>query len=410
MNKIIVQKYGGSSVANIERIKKVAEKIVERAKERNRVVVVVSAMGKATDELIKMAAKITSSPDERELDMLISTGEQVSIALLTMAIHSLGWEAISFTGMQAGIVTNAVHTRAKVTAINHKKLKSALEKGKIVIVAGFQGIDANGDITTLGRGGSDTTAIALAAQLEADGCEIYTDVDGVYTADPRIVRTARRIPVISYDEMAEMASLGARVMHHRAIDLARNYEVKILVKSSFVSGEGTLIKEVGPMLERVIVRGVTQEINVGKIVVQGVPDVPGVAYKLFKALAEEEIIVDMIIQSSHRNEINDIAFTVAISDFNKTIKITKRLAEKIGAEGVMSEPEVAKVSIVGAGITSDPAIAARMFGALAKEGVNIDMISTSGIRISCLISSSRIEDAVRAIHKEFNLDKVGEEK
>lgn len=410
MNKIIVQKYGGSSVANIERVKKVAEKIVERAKERNKVVVVVSAMGKTTDELMKMASKITSSPNERELDMLISTGEQVSIALLTMAIHSLGWDAISFTGMQAGIVTNAVHTRAKVTAVNHKKIKSALEKGKIVIVAGFQGIDANGDITTLGRGGSDTTAIALAAQLEADGCEIYTDVDGVYTADPRIVRTARRIPVISYDEMAEMASLGARVMHYRAIDLARNYKVKILVKSSFVSGEGTLIMEVDPMLERVIVRGVTQEINVGKIVVQGVPDVPGVAYKLFKALAEEEIIVDMIIQSSHRNEINDIAFTVAISDFNKTIKITKRLAEKIGAEGVMSEPEVAKVSIVGAGITSDPAIAARMFGALAKEGVNIDMISTSGIRISCLISSSRIEDAVRAIHKEFNLDKVGEEK
>lgn len=410
MNKIIVQKYGGSSVADINRVKKVAEKIVERAKEGNRVVAVVSAMGKTTDELIKMAGKISSSPNERELDMLISTGEQVSIALLTMAIHSLGWEAISFTGMQAGIVTNAVHTRAKVTAVNHKKLKSALEKGKIVIVAGFQGIDANGDITTLGRGGSDTTAIALAVQLEVDGCEIYTDVDGVYTADPRIVRTARRIPVISYDEMAEMASLGAGVMHYRAIDLARNYKVKILVKSSFVPGEGTLIKEVDPMLERVIVRGVTQEINVGKIVVQGVPDVPGVAYKLFKALAEEEIIVDMIIQSSHRNKINDIAFTVAISDFNQTIKITKRLAEKIRAEGVVSESEVAKVSIVGAGITSDPAIAARMFGALAKEEINIDMISTSGIRISCLISSSRIEDAVRAIHKEFNLDKAGEEK
>jgi len=409
MNKIIVQKYGGSSVADIDRVKKVAEKIVERAKEGNRVVVVVSAMGKTTDELIKMAGKITSSPNERELDMLISTGEQVSIALLTMAIHSLGWEAISFTGMQAGIVTNAVHTRAKVTAINHKKLKSALEKGKIVIVAGFQGIDANGDITTLGRGGSDTTAIALAAQLEADGCEIYTDVDGVYTADPGIVTSARRIPVISYDEMAEMASLGARVMHYRAIDLARNYKVKILVKSSFVPGEGTLIKEVDPMLERVIVRGVTQEVNVGKIVVQGVPDVPGVAYRLFKALAEEEIIVDMIIQSSHRNEINDIAFTVAISDFNKVIQITKQLVEKIGAEGVISEPEVAKVSIVGAGITGDPAIAARMFGALAKEGINIDMISTSGIRISCLISASRIEDAVKAIHKEFNLDKAGEE-
>ena len=410
MNNIIVQKYGGSSVANIERIKKVAEKIVEKAKEGNKVVVVVSAMGKTTDELIKMAGKITSSPNERELDMLISTGEQVSIALLTMAIHSLGWDAISFTGMQAGIVTNAVHTRAKVTAVNHKKIKSALKKGKIIIVAGFQGIDANGDITTLGRGGSDTTAIALAAQLEADGCEIYTDVDGVYTADPRIVRTARRIPVISYDEMAEMASLGARVMHYRAIDLARNYKVKIIVKSSFVPGEGTLIKEVESMLEKVIVRGVTQETNVGKIVVQGVPDVPGVAYKLFKALAEEEIIVDMIIQSSHRNEVNDIAFTVALSDFNKTIKITEQLAEKIGAEGVISEPEVAKVSIVGAGITSDPAIAARMFGALAKEGVNIDMISTSGIRISCLISASCIEDAVKAIHKEFNLDKAGEEK
>jgi aspartate kinase len=374
MNKIIVQKYGGSSVANIEQIKKVAEKIVEKAKEGNKVVVVVSAMGKTTDELIKMAGQITSSPNERELDMLISTGEQVSIALLTMAIHSLGWDAISFTGMQAGIVTNAVHTKAKVTAINHKKLKSALEKGKIIIVAGFQGTDVNGDITTLGRGGSDTTAIALAAQLEADGCEIYTDVDGVYTADPRIVPAARRIPAISYDEMAEMASLGARVMHYRAIDLARNYKVKIIVKSSFVPGEGTLIKEVDPMLEKVIVRGVTQETNVGKIVVQGVPDV------------------------------------VASSDFNKSIRITKQIADEIKAKGVISEPGVAKVSIVGAGITSDPAIAARMFGALAKEGINIDMISTSGIRISCLISASRIEDAVRTIHKEFSLNKAGEEK
>jgi aspartate kinase len=410
MKKIIVQKYGGSSVADIERIRKVAEKIVEKAKEGSKVVVVVSAMGKTTDELIKMAGKITSSPNERELDMLISTGEQVSIALLTMAIHVLGWDAISFTGMQAGIITNAVHTKAKVTAVNHKKIESALKKGKIVIVAGFQGIDANGDITTLGRGGSDTTAIALAAQLKADRCEVYTDVDGVYTADPRIVPSARRIPVISYDEMAEMASLGAKVMHYRAIDLARNYKVKILVKSSFTTGEGTLIKEASPMLEKVIVRGVTQETNVGKIVVQGVPDVPGVAYKLFKALAEKEIIVDMIIQSAHHNQVNDIAFTVALNDFNKAIQITKQIADKIGAKGVISEQEAAKVSIVGAGITSDPAIAARMFGALAKEEINIDMISTAGIRISCLISSSRIEDAVRAVHKEFNLDKVGEEK
>ncbi|HDP37377.1 MAG TPA: aspartate kinase [Candidatus Atribacteria bacterium] len=410
MNKIIVQKYGGSSVANIERIKKVAEKIIEKAKEGNKVVVVVSAMGKTTDKLIKMAGQITSSPNERELDMLISTGEQVSIALLTMAIHSLGCDAISFTGMQAGIVTNAVHTKAKVTAVNHKKIKLALEKGKIVIVAGFQGIDANGDITTLGRGGSDTTAIALAAQLGASRCEIYTDVGGVYTADPQIVPSARRISVISYDEMAEMASLGAKVMHYRAIDLARNYKVMIIVKSSFIPGEGTIIKEADSMLEKVIVRGVTHETNVGKIVVQEVPDIPGIAYKLFKTLAEKEIIVDMIIQSSHHNEINDIAFTVASSDFDKATKTTEQVAKEIKAKGVLSEPEVAKVSIVGAGITSDPSIAARMFGALAKEGVNIDMISTSGIRISCLISSSRIEDAVRAIHIEFNLDKVGEVK
>jgi len=410
MNKIIVQKYGGSSVSDIERIKKIAEKIVKKSKEGNKVVVVVSAMGKTTDELIKMAGQITASPDERELDMLISTGEQVSIALLTMAIHVLGWDAISFTGMQAGIITNAVHTKAKVAAIKHKKIELALKKGKIVIVAGFQGIDANGDITTLGRGGSDTTAIALAAQLKADRCEVYTDVDGVYTADPRIVPSACRIPVISYDEMAEMASLGAKVMHYRAIDLARNYKVKILVKSSFTEGEGTLIKEADPMLEKVIVRGVTQEVNVGKIVVQGVPDVPGVAYKLFKALAEKEIIVDMIIQSAHHNQVNDIAFTVALNDFNKAIQISKKIADKIGAKGAISEQEVAKVSIVGAGITSDPAMAARMFGALAKEEINIDMISTAGIRISCLISSSRIEDAVRAVHQEFNLDKVGEEK
>ncbi len=297
MNDIIVQKYGGSSVANIDKIKKVAKKIVQKAKEGKKIVIVVSAMGNTTDELIKMAQKIARSPSERELDMLISTGEQVSIALLAMAIHALGWKAISFTGMQAGIITNAVHTKAKVTTINHEKIKSALEEDKIVIVAGFQGIDANGDITTLGRGGSDTTAIALAAQLGASRCEIYTDVGGVYTADPRIIPSACRIANISYDEMAEMASLGAKVMHYRAIDLARNYKVKIVVKSSFLQGEGTVIKEADSMLEKVVVRGVTQETNVGKIVVQEVPDVPGIAFKLFKALAEVEIIVDMIIQS-----------------------------------------------------------------------------------------------------------------
>ncbi len=407
MNKIVVQKYGGSSVSNIKKIKKIAHKIVQKAKEGYQLVIVVSAMGKSTDELIKMAKDITINPREREVDMLLSTGEQISIALLTMAIHSLDWEAISFTGRQAGIMTNAAHTKAKVTNIHHEKIKNALKKGNIVIVAGFQGINLNGDITTLGRGGSDTTAIALAAQLKADLCEIYTDVDGVYNADPHIVKNASRIPEISYDEMAELAILGAKVMHYRAIDLARNYRVKIVVKSSFEAGEGTMIKEVDTMLEKVIVRGVTQEKNVGKIVAEGVPDIPGIAYKLFKALAEKEIIVDMIIQSSHRKEINDIAFTVAMNDFDKAGKITKKFIKEVKAQGIITDSEVAKVSIVGAGITSDPLVASRMFGALSKEGINIDMISTSGIRISCLINAGNIEKAVKAIHKEFGLEGVG---
>ena len=407
MNKIVVQKYGGSSVSNIKKIKKIAHKIVQKAKEGYQLVIVVSAMGKSTDELIKMAKDITINPREREVDMLLSTGEQISIALLTMAIHSLDWEAISFTGRQAGIMTNAAHTKAKVTNIHHEKIKNALKKGNIVIVAGFQGINLNGDITTLGRGGSDTTAIALAAQLKADLCEIYTDVDGVYNADPHIVKNASRIPEISYDEMAELAILGAKVMHYRAIDLARNYRVKIVVKSSFEAGEGTMIKEVDTMLEKVIVRGVTQEKNVGKIVAEGVPDIPGIAYKLFKALAEKEIIVDMIIQSSHRKEINDIAFTVAMNDFDKASKITKKFIKEVKAQGIITDSEVAKVSIVGAGITSDPLVASRMFGALSKEGINIDMISTSGIRISCLINAGNIEKAVKAIHEEFGLERVG---
>jgi len=407
MNKIVIQKYGGSSVSNIEKIKKIAQKIVQKAKEGYQLVIVVSAMGKSTDELIKMAKDITINPREREVDMLLSTGEQISIALLTMAIHSLDWEAISFTGRQAGIMTNAAHTKAKVTNIHHEKIKNALKKGNIVIVAGFQGMNLNGDITTLGRGGSDTTAIALAAQLKADLCEIYTDVDGVYNADPHIVKNASRIPEISYDEMAELAILGAKVMHYRAIDLARNYRVKIVVKSSFEAGEGTMIKEVDTMLEKVIVRGVTQEKNVGKIVAEGVPDIPGIAYKLFKALAEKEIIVDMIIQSSHRKEINDIAFTVAMNDFDKAGKITKKFIKEVKAQGIITDSEVAKVSIVGAGITSDPLVASRMFGALSKEGINIDMISTSGIRISCLINAGNIEKAVKAIHKEFGLERVG---
>jgi len=408
---IIVQKYGGTSVSNIEMIKKVAEKIVQQASQGNRMIVVVSAMGKTTDELIKKSSEILQNPSEREMDMLLSTGEQVSIALVTMAIHALGAEAISFTGGQAGIMTNNSHTKARINSVNHQRIIKALDQGKIVIVAGFQGIDSEGNITTLGRGGSDTTAIALAARMKADCCEIYTDVDGVYTADPTLVPEARKIKEISHDEMSEMAILGAKVLYYRAIDIARNYRVNILVKPSFHNGHGTAVqtREEIPMLEKVQVRAVTHEINVGKIILKDVPDIPGIAAKLFKALASKDIIVDMIIQSAEHDKVNDIAFTVALGDLEKAIKITKKVAKEVGSPKVFSDKEVAKISIVGAGITSDPLIAAHMFEALASHHINIDMISTSGMRISCIIHQDHIADAVRAVHREFHLDEEGDE-
>ncbi len=403
---IIVQKYGGSSISDIEKIKKVASKIVKQAKEGKRLIVVVSAMGKTTDELISKANQILANPSEREMDMLLSTGEQVSIALVTMAIQSLGAEAISFTGAQAGIRTTSTYSKAKINSINEKRIKKALNQGKIVIVAGFQGIDDEGNITTLGRGGSDTTAIALAARMKAEHCEIYTDVDGVYNADPGLVPGAKKIKEISHDEISEMAILGAKVLHYRATDIARNYGVPILVKSTFQNGSGTMIRtrEEIPMLEKVNVRAVTHEVNVGKIVLKDVPDVPGVAAKLFRALAKEEIMVDMIIQSAEHDKVNDIAFTVARNDLKKVMEIVQKFAADIGSPEVLSDDEVAKISIVGAGITSDPQIAARMFEALARNDINIDMISTSGTRISCLIHKKHIETAVRAVHKEFQLE------
>ncbi len=407
----ILQKYGGSSVSDIQMIKRVAQKIVQQARQGNRMIIVVSAMGKTTDELINKSYEILKDPSEREMDMLLSTGEQVSIALVTMAIHALGAEAISFTGGQAGIITNNSHTKARINSINHQRIKRALDQGKIVIIAGFQGIDEEGNITTLGRGGSDTTAIALAARMKADRCEIYTDVDGVYTADPTLVPEARKIKEISHDEMSEMAILGAKVLYYRAIDIARNYRVNIFVKSSFDNGNGTVVqtREEIPMLEKVQVRAVTHEVNVGKIIIKDVPDIPGIAARLFKALASKDIIVDMIIQSAEHDQVNDIAFTVASADLEKAIKITKKVAKEIGSPEVFSDKEVAKISIVGAGITSDPLIAARMFEALARNHVNIDMISTSGMRISCLIHQDYIADAVRAVHQEFRLDKEGGE-
>ena len=410
-NSIIVQKYGGSSVSDIMKIKRIAQKIVDQEKQGNRMIIVVSAMGKTTDELIKKSYEIVENPSEREMDMLLSTGEQVSIALVTMAIHALGAEAISFTGGQAGIMTNNSHTKARINSINHQRIKKALDQGKIVIVAGFQGIDDEGNITTLGRGGSDTTAIALAARMKAVRCEVYTDVDGVFTADPNLVPEARKISRISHDEMSEMSILGSKVLYYRAIDIARNYRVNILVKSSFHNGDGTVVqtREEIPMLEKVQVRAVTHEINVGKMIIKDVPDIPGIAAKLFKALASKDIIVDMIIQSAEHNQVNDIAFTVPSGDLEKAIKITKEVAEEIGSPEVISDKEVAKISIVGAGITSDPLIAARMFEALAQNNINIDMISTSGMRISCIIHQDHIVEAVRAVHQEFRLDEEGEE-
>ncbi|MFZ7101510.1 MAG: aspartate kinase, partial [Peptococcaceae bacterium] len=407
---IIVQKYGGTSVSDINMVKEVAKKVVQQARKGNKMIVVVSAMGKTTDELIKKSSEILENPSEREMDMLLSTGEQVSIALVTMAIHALGAEAISFTGGQAGIMTNNSHTKARINSINHQRIKKALDQGKIVIVAGFQGIDNEGNITTLGRGGSDTTAIALAARMKAERCEIYTDVDGVYTADPNLVPEARKIKEISHDEMSEMAILGAKILYYRAIDIARNHRVNILVKQSFHNGNGTVVKtrEEIPMLEKVHVRAVTHEINVGKIIIKNVPDIPGIAARFFKALGNKDIIVDMIIQSAEHDKVNDIAFTVALGDLDRAIKITKEAAKEIGSPKVFSDREVAKISIVGAGITSDPLIAARMFEALAKNHINIDMISTSGMRISCIIHQDHIADAVRAVHNEFQLDEEGD--
>lgn len=403
---IIVQKYGGSSLADTNKIKIVAQKVVEKARQGNRMIVVVSAMGKTTDDLINKARQIIAEPSEREMDMLLSTGEQVSIALVTMAIHSLGEEAISFTGAQAGIRTNNSYSKARINSINEQRIKKALNQGKIVIVAGFQGIDDEGNITTLGRGGSDTTAIALAARMKAEFCEIYTDVDGIFTADPGLVPEARKIKEISHDEISEMAILGAKVLYYRAIDIARNYGIKILVKSTFQNGTGTMIrtKEEILMLEKVNVRAVTHEMNVGKIILKSVPDIPGIAAKLFRALADEEIIVDMIIQSAEQDKMNDIAFTVAQNNLEKAIGITRKVAEDIGSPKVLSDKEVAKISIVGAGVTSDPRIAARMFEVLAGNNINIDMISTSGTRISCLIQKEHIEKAVRAVHQEFHLE------
>ena len=400
---LYVQKYGGSSVADTEKIKGVARRVVETAKAGHRVVVVVSAMGKTTDGLIRLAHEITAAPNEREMDMLLATGEQVSIALLAMAIEILGHPARSFTGEQAGIRTDAAHTRARILGIDADKVRRALDEGHVAIVAGFQGVTGEDDITTLGRGGSDLTAVALAAALRADVCEIYTDVDGVYTADPNIVPDARKLGRVSYDEMLEMASLGAKVLQSRSVEFAKKYGVPVHVRSTFKADPGTLVTREDRHMEAVLVTGVTHDRGQAKVSILRVPDRPGIAAQVFGGVAERGIVVDMIVQNISRDGYTDISFTLPRTDRDRAVAVLSEVARRIGAEGVAHDDRIAKVSIVGVGMRSHSGVAARMFQTLSREGINIQMISTSEIAVSCVIEDKYTELAVRALHDAFEL-------
>ncbi|MCM8779449.1 MAG: aspartate kinase [Candidatus Omnitrophica bacterium] len=406
MKKLIVQKYGGTSVANPEMIKNVARRIVAYRDKGFELVVVVSAPGDTTDELIELAHQITPYPQEREMDMLLSTGEQISCALLAMAIQKLGYKAISFTGLQVGILTDSTHTKARIINIDTRRIIEELNKGNIVIVAGFQGVSQNQDITTLGRGGSDLSAVALAKVLGAKLCEIYTDVEGIYTTDPRIVPEARKLKKISYDEMLEMASLGAQVMQARSIELAKKFDIPIYVRSAFNNRRGTyIVKEEKKMLEGPVISAVTLSRNEAKLTICDVPDRPGIAANLFTEIASGGINVDMIVQNVSHTGRTDISFTVLKPDLRKTLKITKKVAREIDAGEVIYDEDIARVSIVGVGMKSHPGVASLMFSALARHKINIEMISTSEISISCVIRKKFVEEAVRALHEAFKLGK-----
>ncbi len=410
---LVVQKYGGTSVGDVERIRNVASRVLKTKNQGHDVVVVVSAMAGETDRLIRLAQQITQAPDERELDVLVSTGEQVSIALLAMALKAMGCDSKSYLGFQIKIATDSVFGKARITSIDSEKMREDLREGRVVVVAGFQGVDDLGNITTLGRGGSDTSAVAVAAALEANVCEIYTDVDGVYTTDPNVYPKARKLSKISYDEMLEMASLGAKVLQIRSVEFAKKYDVPIHVRSSFNDNPGTIVCKEDEAMERVVVSGVTYNKNEARIEVMHLPDVPGMAAKIFKPIADANIVVDMIIQTSSTEKgCADVAFTVPQTDFAKTLKIVKETAKQTGAKDIVADENIAKVSIVGVGMRSHSNVATQMFGALAKEGINILMISTSEIKISCIIDSKYTELAVRALHDTFELDKpaVTEEK
>ena len=402
---LIVKKFGGTSVGDVDKIKNVALRIVKTKRQGNDVVVVVSAMGKTTDQLINLAKQINPKPEERELDMLMSTGEQISAALLAMAIHSLGEGAISFNGPQVGILTDNSYTKAKILDIDSSKILNELKKGKVVIITGFQGRDEAGNITTLGRGGSDTSAVAIAAALKADKCEIYTDVDGVYTADPRIVKNARKLDKISFDEMLELASLGAKVMHSRSIEFAKKFGVTIHVRSSFNDSEGTIICEEVNEMEAPVVRGVTSNTNEAKVTIIGVPDKPGVAAEIFKKIAEANINIDMIIQNIGEKDTTDISFTVEKGDLDKLKGIMDDVIKSVSAQKVIYDGNIGKVSIVGVGVKSHSGIAYKMFKVLADNKINIQMISTSEIKISVVVDEDKTNEAVNALHSAFELDK-----
>ncbi|MPZ91018.1 MAG: aspartate kinase [Actinobacteria bacterium] len=400
---LIVQKYGGTSVGDAERIKRVAERIVAAVRAGDQVCVVVSAMGHSTDELVSLAAQVSEEPNPRELDMLLTSGERISMALLSMVISDLGYEAISLTGSQAGIVTDTTHGKARILEVKGDRVRQALAANKIAIVAGFQGVSTAYDVTTLGRGGSDTTAVALAAALGADRCEIYTDVDGVYTADPRIVPSARKLHAVSYEEMLEMAASGAGVLMLRSVEYARNHGVVLHVRSSFGYEDGTWIKEEDERMERAIISGVAHDISEAKVVIQNVPDTPGIAARVFRPLADEGFNIDMIVQNVSAEGRTDISFTMPTDDLRRAKPVLDEIAASVGAEGVARDPDIAKISLVGAGMKTHPGVAADMFDALSDAGINIEIISTSSIRVSCVIRAFEVERAVKAIHDRFKL-------
>ena len=401
---LIVQKYGGTSVGNPERITNVAKRLLETQRAGNSVVAVVSAMSGVTDSLIKLAKEVSAKPTEREMDVLLSTGEQTTMALTAMAIQSMGGKAVSLTGAQAGIVTNGVHTKAKISNITPDQIKKHLDQGEIVIVAGFQGETSDGAITTLGRGGSDLTAIALASAVEADACQIFTDVDGVYTCDPRIVPTAKKIREISYDEMLEMASSGSKVMQSRSVEFAKKFGVTFEVRSSFNNNPGTTVKEESAGMEQVVVRGVSVERNQAKVTVAQVPDKPGCAARLFTALADANVMVDVIVQNVSASGSTDISFTINRDELEKIGDLLDRVAKEIGAGKVSKQDGIAKLSVVGIGMRTHSGVAAKLFEALAKGGINIQMISTSEIKIAVILEEASIAEAAKLAHTAFGLD------